>query len=74
MQRKHDSLVPIGEVFGAHPANADKKYTVRNVRTKCLRELNYMTAPGLLILHPLPPVIPQSITWGSGGRSAWDGG
>ena len=53
--------------FGAHPAQADDKYTVRNFRTKCLRELkkiklawpelNYSTAPGVLILHPSTPVI-----------------
>ena len=53
--------------FGAHPAQADDKYTVRNFRTKCLRELkkiklawpelNYSTAPGVLILLPSTPAI-----------------
>ena len=56
--------------FGAHPAKASDKFTVRNFRTKCLRELkkielawpglNYTTAPGLLILHPSIPAIPPS--------------
>ena len=51
--------------FGAHPAKASDKFTVRNFRTKCLRELkkiklawpglNYTTAPGLLIPSPLDP-------------------
>ena len=48
--------------FGAHPDNARDKKTVQNFRVKVLRELkkikmawpdlNYTTAPGLLILHP----------------------
>ena len=56
--------------FGAHPAKASDKFIVRNFRTKCLRELNkiklawpelnYSTAPGLLILHPSSPAIPPS--------------
>ena len=53
--------------FGAHPDNALDKKTVQNFRIKVLRELkkikmawpdlNYTTAPGLLILHPSTPVI-----------------
>ena len=53
--------------FGAHPDNARDKKTVQNFRIKVLRELkkikmawpdlNYTTAPGLLILHPSTPVI-----------------
>ena len=48
--------------FGAHPANASDRVTVRNFQRKVLRELkkiklagpglSYATAPGLLILHP----------------------
>ena len=51
--------------FGAHPAKASDKFTVRNFRTKVLRELkkiklawpdlNYTTAKGVLILHPSTP-------------------
>ena len=53
--------------FGAHPDKASDKRTVDNFRTKCLRELkkikmawpelNYSTAPGVLILHPSTPAI-----------------
>ncbi len=53
--------------FGAHPDNASDKRTVLNFRRKVLRELkkikvawpelNYSTAPGLLILHPSTPTI-----------------
>ena len=53
--------------FGAHPDKASDKRTVDNFRTKVLRELkkiklawpelNYTTAPGLLILHPSTPAI-----------------
>ena len=53
--------------FGAHPAKASDKETIQNFRRKVLRELkkiklawpelNYSTAPGLLILHPSPPAI-----------------
>ena len=53
--------------FGVDPAKASDKRTVDAFRTKCLRELkkikiawpelNYATAPGLLILHPSTPVI-----------------
>ena len=49
------------------PAKASDKFTVRNFRTKVLRELkkiklawpelNYSTAPGVLILHPSIPAI-----------------
>ena len=54
--------------FGAHPAKAHDKKTVQNFRIKVLRELkkiklawpdlNYTTAPGVLILLPSVPAIP----------------
>ena len=54
--------------FGAHPASDNDRVTVRNFQRKFLRELkkiklawpelNYMTAPGVLILHPSTPAIP----------------
>ena len=53
--------------FGPHPDKASDKRTVDNFRTKCLRELkkikmawaelNYSTAPGVLILSPSTPAI-----------------
>ena len=53
--------------FGAHPDNASDKRTVLNLRRKVLRELkkiklawpelNYSTAPGVLILYPSIPAI-----------------
>ena len=53
--------------FGLDPDKASDKQTVKNFRRKVLRELkkiklawpelNYSTAPGLLILHPSTPVI-----------------
>ena len=53
--------------FGAHPAKASDNNTVQAFRYKVLRELkkiklawkdlNYMTAPGVLILWPSIPVI-----------------
>ena len=53
--------------FGAHPAQASDKFTVRAFRYKVLRELkkiklawpelNYTTPPGLLILYPSTPAI-----------------
>ena len=53
--------------FGVDPAKASDKRTVDAFRTKCLRELkkiklawpelNYSTAPGVLILHPSTPAI-----------------
>ena len=56
--------------FGAHPAKASDKETIQNFRRKVLRELkkiklawpelNYSTAPGLLILHPSRPAIPPA--------------
>ena len=56
--------------FGADPAQAGDKNIVNAFRTKCLRELkkiklawpdlNYATAPGVLILHPSTPVIAPS--------------
>ena len=51
--------------FGVHPSKASDKETIQNFRRKVLRELkkiklawpelNYSTAPGLLILHPFDP-------------------
>ena len=56
--------------FGAHPAKASHHRTVQNFRSEVLRELkkikiawpdlNYSTAPGVLILHPSTPTIPPS--------------
>ena len=56
--------------FGAHPAKAGDKETIQNFRREVLRELkkiklawpelNYSTAPGLLILHPSTPSIAPS--------------
>ena len=53
--------------FGVAPAKASEKRTVQNFRSEVLRELkkikiawpelNYSTAPGLLILHPSTPTI-----------------
>ena len=53
--------------FDANPAKAPDKRAVQNFRIKVLRELkkikmawpelNYTTAPGLLILHPSTPAI-----------------
>ena len=53
--------------FGAHPAKASNNNTVQAFRYKVLRELkkirlawkdlNYSTAPGMLILWPSTPVI-----------------
>ena len=53
--------------FDADPAKAPDKFAIRNFRTKSLRELkkikiawpelNYATAPGLLILYPSIPTI-----------------
>ena len=53
--------------FGTDPAKASDKRTVQNFRMDCLRELkkiklawpelNYSTAPGVLILHPSTPAI-----------------
>ena len=53
--------------FGLHPDKASDKKTVQNFRIKVLRELkkvklawpelNYSTAPGVLILHPSIPTI-----------------
>ena len=54
--------------FGLHPSKASDKKTVLNFRVKILRELkkiklawpelNYSTAPGVLILLPSAPTIP----------------
>ena len=56
--------------FGAHPAKADNKFIVRNFRQNVLRELkkiklawpelNYATAPGVLILLPSKLSIPPA--------------
>ena len=56
--------------FGAHPDKASDKVTVQAFRRKVLRELNkiklawpelnYSTAPGVLILLPSIPTIPPS--------------
>ena len=53
--------------FGAHPDNASDKRTVQNFRSEVLRELkkikmawpelNYTTAPGVLILLPSTPAV-----------------
>ncbi len=53
--------------FGVDPTKMNEKYTVRNFRTKCLRELrkihaawpelNYKTARGVLIFSPSKPSI-----------------
>ena len=53
--------------FGAHPDKAHNKKTIQNFRVQVLRELkkiktawpelDYTTAPGVLILHPSTPVI-----------------
>ena len=56
--------------FGADPAQAGDKNIVNAFRTKCLRELkkiklawpdlNYSTAPGILIISPSAPAVPPS--------------
>ena len=56
--------------FAAHPENAHNKKTIQNFRVQALRELkkiklawpelNYTTAPGVLILHPSTPAIPPA--------------
>ena len=56
--------------FGADPARSKDKFTVRNFRADCLRELkkikrawpdlHYATAKGALILSPSPPRIAPS--------------
>ena len=53
--------------FGSDPDKASNKFAVRSFREKVLRELkkvklawpelNYSTAPGVLILHPSTPAI-----------------
>ena len=58
--------------FGVDPDKASDKLTVQNFRRKALRELqkiktawpelNYSTAPGVLILHPSTPAIPPVVT------------
>ena len=56
--------------FGAHPTRAIDRVTVRNFQRKVLREfkkikiawpdMNYSTAPGVLILLPSKPAIPPA--------------
>ena len=56
--------------FGLHPDKASDRVTVRNFQRKVLSELkkiklvwpelNYSTAPGVLILHPSTPAIAPS--------------
>ena len=56
--------------FGTDPAKASDKFIVRNFRQNVLRELkkiklawpelNYTTAPGVLILHPSRAAIPPA--------------
>ena len=56
--------------FGAHPIRASDRVTVRNFQRKVLREfkkikiawpdMNYSTAPGVLILLPSKPAIPPA--------------
>ena len=56
--------------FGVAPAKADNRRTVDDFRKDCLRELkkiklawpelNYSTAPGVLILLPSKPAIPPA--------------
>ena len=53
--------------FGAHPSKASDKRTIQNFRSRAVYELkkiklawpdlNYSTAPGVLILHPSTPAI-----------------
>ena len=55
--------------FGLHPSKANDKNTVQNFRRQALRELkkiqlawtelNYTTAPGILVLHPSTPADPR---------------
>ena len=56
--------------FGVEPDRASDRVTVRNFQRKVLRELkkiklawselNYTTAPGVLVLHPSTPTIPPA--------------
>ena len=65
--------------FGVDPAKASDKFTVRDFRTDCLRELkkiklawpglNYGTAKGVLILSPSTPLIsPKHLERREGAR------
>ena len=71
--------------FGVDPAKASDHRTVQDFRKDCLRELkkiklawpelNYSTAPGVLILHPstpaiAPPSAPAAPSWNSSEASA----
>ena len=63
--------------FGAHPDKASDHRTVQDFRRKVLRELkkiklawpelNYSTAPGVLILHPSTPAMAPL----NQGQAAW---
>ena len=67
---QHLSWQQIYRQFGVDPAKANDNLTVQNFRRDCLRELkkiklawaelNYTTAPGVLILLPSTPAIPPS--------------
>ena len=56
--------------FGADPVKAGERVTVDNFRKDCLRELkkikvawpdlNYVTAPGALVLRPSKPAVPRA--------------
>ena len=56
--------------FGVDPAKAGERVTVDNFRKDCLRELkkikvawtdlNYVTAPGALVLRPSKPAVPRA--------------
>ena len=56
--------------FGADPAKSNDKFTIRNFRTDCLRELqkinrawpslHYQTVKGALLLSPSPPAVAPS--------------
>ena len=71
VRKGHDGARLVAESPGKHGPNAPDralyKRTVLNFRMDCLRELkkiklawpelNYTTAPGVLILHPSTPTI-----------------
>ena len=56
--------------FGVDPSRSNDKFTIRNFRTDCLRELkkiknawpdlHYQTVKGALLLSPSPPRIAPS--------------
>ena len=63
------SWAPLYRQFGSDPSKANDKFTVRDFRKDCLRELakiqltwpglNYSTDKGVLILSPSNPAIPR---------------